>query len=106
MSRSKNVLLAAALGFLAGILFAPKSGKETREEISDRVNKARDAAMDGVGSFKSGVNNVKDEVKGMAESAKDSASVLADEARTRSGRVADEAKHTARSVRHDLEKNT
>jgi len=50
MSRSKNVLLAAALGFLAGILFAPKSGKETREEISDRVNKARDAAMDGVGS--------------------------------------------------------
>jgi len=40
-SRTKNMVIGvgigSALGVAAGILFAPKSGKETRQIISDRT---------------------------------------------------------------------
>jgi gas vesicle protein len=32
MSKGLNVLVAAIGGFVAGVLMAPKSGKETRED--------------------------------------------------------------------------
>ncbi len=36
-----GALLAAAAGYVAGILTAPKSGKETRQDIKDAAIKAR-----------------------------------------------------------------
>jgi gas vesicle protein len=37
----------AAAGFIAGILFAPASGKETRLKIKDQAAKTGEAAKDG-----------------------------------------------------------
>jgi gas vesicle protein len=37
----------AATGFIAGILFAPASGKETRKKIKDQAAKTGEAAKEG-----------------------------------------------------------
>lgn len=40
----KGTIVGAALGALGGILFAPKSGKETRKDIADAAVKAKKTA--------------------------------------------------------------
>lgn len=40
-------MAGAAAGFIAGILFAPASGKETRLKIKDQATKTGEAAKDG-----------------------------------------------------------
>jgi len=37
MSKAAKVAIAAAAGFVAGILLAPKSGKETRKDLKDKA---------------------------------------------------------------------
>jgi gas vesicle protein len=37
MSKVIKVAVAAAAGFVAGILFAPKSGKEIREDLKHKA---------------------------------------------------------------------
>ena len=46
MSKTTNVILAAAAGFIAGILLAPKSGKETRQQLKDKAQDAQGRAND------------------------------------------------------------
>ncbi len=38
MSKKKNFLLGAGVGVCLGLLFAPKSGKETRKDLADSIN--------------------------------------------------------------------
>lgn len=40
-----GALIGAFAGFVTGVLLAPKSGKETREEIKVKANKAKDEAV-------------------------------------------------------------
>jgi len=40
-------MAGAAAGFIAGILFAPASGKETRKKIKDQAVKTGEAAKEG-----------------------------------------------------------
>lgn len=40
-------MAGAAAGFIAGILFAPASGKETRKKIKDQAVKTGEVAKDG-----------------------------------------------------------
>lgn len=46
-SNSSNVvlgtLIGSAIGFAAGLLLAPQSGKETRALVGDKVNEAKDS---------------------------------------------------------------
>lgn len=42
-----SFLIGAAAGFVAGILLAPASGKETRKKIQDEVAKTGEKAKDG-----------------------------------------------------------
>ncbi|HET8883876.1 MAG TPA: YtxH domain-containing protein [Candidatus Saccharimonadales bacterium] len=44
MSKSTNVIVAAAAGFIAGILCAPKSGAETRKDVKDKSLEAKEYA--------------------------------------------------------------
>ena len=46
MSRMIKVAAAAAAGFVAGILLAPKSGKETRDELKKKANDLKAQAED------------------------------------------------------------
>ena len=41
-----GTLIGAAVGFAAGILLAPASGKETRQTLSDKAGEAKDAIND------------------------------------------------------------
>lgn len=59
-----GALAAAAGGYLAGILTAPKSGKATRADIADKTGEAKDAAADQLQSLQ-------DELDDLLEVAKD-----------------------------------
>lgn len=69
MKKVLTVIGAAAAGFAAGILLAPKSGKETREDIKKkagelkveagkRAGQAAAAAKDAAASLKTGAQKV------------------------------------------------
>lgn len=45
----------AVLGAVAGILFAPKSGEETRKEIKDYASKVKGDVMDAAQRTKAGI---------------------------------------------------
>ncbi len=47
-----GVVVAAVAGFTAGILTAPKSGKETRKELKDAGLKAKDVVVEETAKFK------------------------------------------------------
>jgi len=123
MSKATNVIAAAAAGFVAGILLAPKSGVETRKDIKnkaleakgyagDRAQQVKAAAREAGGTLKKGVENVGAEADGMVKSARHSAEKVAheavrlgDEAKTRANRAVEETKHTASHVQKDAEKH-
>lgn len=56
MNRSDKTLLAliigAATGLVAGLLFAPDKGKKTRKKISVKANELRDEIKEGIDSKK------------------------------------------------------
>lgn len=87
-----GALLAAGAGYLAGILTAPKSGKETRQDIAKNASKARvdaekqlkkmhselgDLIKDGETASKKAGSKAKDELN----TAVDKAKVAKDKAR-------------------------
>lgn len=41
-----GTLIGTAIGFAAGLLLAPASGKETRQLLGEKANEARDAIND------------------------------------------------------------
>ncbi len=119
-----KVLIAAGIGFIAGLLFAPRSGEETRKELRVRTDEAREKAMlkaeqvkgavrDGYHSVRSGADDLKDQAKDLAGSIRGSADRIGDEAkntasetreRARSARAT--AEETAENVRRDARRNT
>ena len=79
MKKVLTVIGAAAAGFAAGVLTAPKSGKETRKDLKKKAgelkgdankcaDKAKSAVKDTAASLKIGSRKVGDTV---AETAKD-----------------------------------
>lgn len=46
MSKKRNFLLGAGVGLGLGLLFAPKSGKETRKDLSKMINELYDKAKE------------------------------------------------------------
>lgn len=54
------LLAGLAVGAVLGILFAPDSGKKTRERLSDKALDLADSAKDGLYSLKDKVNSGKD----------------------------------------------
>ena len=69
MKKVLTVLGAAVAGFTAGVLTAPKSGKETRKDLKKKANelkkdadkcaaKAKTVAKDTAASLKSGAQKV------------------------------------------------
>lgn len=58
-----TTLAAAAAGYLAGILTAPKSGKETRQDIKDTASKGYSEAEKQLKKLHTDLNKTLDEAK-------------------------------------------
>lgn len=110
MSKMIAVVLAAAGGFVAGVLLAPKSGKETRQDILNKTDEYKEKAQESYEVIKRGASSIKDELKAGTDSMREIASDVADEVkrgvgrastevRERSAVIEDEAKETARSAK-------
>jgi gas vesicle protein len=110
MSKAINTLVAAAAGFAAGILLAPKSGKETREDIKAKALETKDRAAEKAGEatevLKESASKAEAEMRGMAKSVKKSASTMAaeanylgHEAKERASRVADKTQKDAKEAK-------
>ena len=57
-------LAGAIIGVGVGILIAPKSGKETRKQVSDLAQKAQEKAADLTGRFRQRAEGAVEEIKG------------------------------------------
>lgn len=108
-----KILAAAAVGFAAGLLLAPKSGEETRKDIKRKSLEAKDYATDQAtrvkGAVTSGYNTVRDgameigeEVAGFMGHAENAGDELARDAKTRGKRVAAKAEATSRKAQTDV----
>jgi gas vesicle protein len=62
MNKTLSFLVAAAGGFVAGVLLAPKSGKETRQELKEKAMDYKGKANDGLDEAKKGARVVKGEL--------------------------------------------
>lgn len=73
-NRRRQVMIGTGLGVLAGlaigVLFAPKSGKETREDLKEAANKGLDKAVElaenGAEYARQGLELVKDKTQNYA----------------------------------------
>lgn len=83
MSKTVNVITAALAGFVVGILTAPKSGKETREDIKTKAVEAKELAAEkaevvkgkataGLEAAKSGAHTLQKDAKATSKSVRDS----------------------------------
>lgn len=77
--------IAAVAGFVAGILTAPKSGKETREDIKDTAGK-------GVAEAEKDFKKLQDEVDKVVKQAKTNQSKLSKAAQDELNDLVDKAK--------------
>lgn len=62
-----GLILGAAAGMFAGILAAPKSGKETREELKRKSEEAKEMAADKVEEVKECAEDAKERVARVAK---------------------------------------
>ena len=86
--------VAGAAGYLAGILTAPKSGRETREEFRRTANK-------GAADVETELSTLQDELTGLVEQARDRGEDLGGKAQKELHKLVDSArdsKHKAQGV--------
>jgi len=70
MSKGKvaaGAFFGAIAGFVTGILLAPKSGRETREDLKEVALKSKDTVVDEAGKAKDAAVKVANDVKNRAE---------------------------------------
>lgn len=103
MNKLANVLIAAAGGFIAGVLLAPKSGKETRQDIKDRTTQYKGKAEDGLVEAKKGARLLKDELSEGAESVKNIAKDASTDASRTAERVKQEVSRRAATIKDEVE---
>ena len=62
-----GAMIGAVAGFVTGILIAPKSGKETRQDIKKGAIKAKDVSLEKAGEVKDKAVHVATDVSGKAK---------------------------------------
>src|SRR5262245_14836201 len=89
-----GTIIGAGVGFLAGILTAPKSGKETRKDIKDAAVKTKTEAERKLKGLHSELTDLIDEGK---RKAKDAKAAAKDELNEALGKA-----HTAKEKTRDI----
>ncbi len=95
MSKGKiavGAIFGAITGFVAGVLAAPKSGKETRADIKDAALKAKDTATTEVAKAKDAAEKKAQEVKAKAEE-------IFDDVKTKAQEVAEDVTEKATDIK-------
>ena len=133
MKKLLGLVAAAGAGYIAGVLFAPKSGKETRAEIKQtadgvkeiaakkaakarevaakKADQAKEVYYESAKKVKKGAGEISDEMGALAKQAKVSAGKvgteakkLGKEAKKHLGNASDSAVRTTRGVGQSISK--
>ena len=80
-SKVTYFLVGLGVGALVGILFAPKSGEETRELLSQKADEGRDYAQRKARELRERADDLIERGKGVAARQKDSISAAVEGAR-------------------------
>lgn len=62
--------IGAATGAAAGVLFAPKAGKDTRKDITDKADKLKHDASSAIETGKNKIDHLKNKTKGKVNETK------------------------------------
>ena len=62
-----GLLVGAAIGLALGFMYAPKSGKETREMVKQKANEVADRAGKMMGEARERGKKIMEDAKGKAE---------------------------------------
>lgn len=103
MGKTLSIVLAAAGGFIAGVLLAPKSGKDTRKDIAEKKDEYVEKAKAGYKEARKGAGEIKDEIVTGAGEVKYIARDVAERVGEAAKHVKDEVAHTAESVKKSAE---
>ena len=95
-----GVLLGAAVGMVAGLLTAPRSGNETREKLRSRANDMHDHAKD---KFEEKREMAEDKIQHALDKSKHAASRAADNAKDVVDKTADRARRAADKAQANVE---
>ena len=62
IDNAKKLAAGSVVGVIAGILLAPKSGKETRKDIADKAIETKDAAKNTIKESANTIKEVKEKI--------------------------------------------
>ncbi|MBC7746412.1 YtxH domain-containing protein [Pedobacter sp.] len=97
MTKNKSfgvVLVAGLIGAAVGLLFAPKSGKETREDLRKKAMDAKKSAADASKKATTSVKETTDDVQNSLKQSAKEMNDLGEKAKVRASRIADHALFT------------
>ncbi len=95
MSKGKVVLgtmFGAVAGFVAGVLTAPKSGKQTRADVKDAAKKAKDTVVEDITKARAMGEEKAQELKTKAEGVVEDVTEKAHDLKARTEQAVDAAK--------------
>lgn len=87
-----GVVVGSAIGAVVALLTAPKSGKETREDLKVKANEMKEKARDTAEDVKKKTDKFKDEAQKKASEAKKDTAEVVEDWKSRVGRVVETAK--------------
>lgn len=104
MGKFLTVALMTAGGVIAGLLLAPKSGKETRDDIKKKVDEYWTKAEAGAKEAKKGATLVKGEISESAKAMKGIAKDAAEDAKRSLDRAKEEVASRAKIIQSDVQR--
>lgn len=102
MKKLLGVVAAAAAGYVAGVLFAPKSGEATRKELNDKKLELQEKAVENKAKAKEVLDESTGIVKKGAAELTHEASDFGRKATTSSTRISKEASHLGKQAKRSL----
>ena len=92
ISTGAALLIGAAVGAGLALLYAPRSGRETRQQLSDGAHRLRERANDTYGTVSARARQTADRARGVAS-----------DVQSKGKYVVDRARDAYRQTRRDLE---